>query len=124
MEKTFASFVCAAALVALASCSQGSNEQSLADNITKAAYNNDIAGVTQYFDTSLAPTVSRASLGVLSDQMHKLGNYKGLTETGTDLPARRYTFDAKFDRGDMTVFMRLDPDGKVAAYRVTAGAPQ
>lgn len=119
-----------AATVALAlglvACSGGGSgsEQKLADSVTRAVYNNDMAGVTGNFDSDLAPQVTRASLGVVSDQMHAMGSYQSLSETATDLPARRYTFDAKFDKGDMTVWMRLDADGKVAAYRVSPGAPQ
>ena len=117
-----------AAAVALAlglvACSGGSgSEQKLADTVTRAVYNNDMAGVTSNFSSDLAPQVTRASLGVISDQLHGMGNYQGLSETATDVPARRYTFDAKFDKGDMTVQMRLDAAGKVAAYRVSPGAP-
>ncbi|MDQ6766600.1 MAG: hypothetical protein M3Z41_02190 [Candidatus Eremiobacteraeota bacterium] len=112
-----------AAAFALAACSNAGSEQKIADTVTRAVYNNDMAGVTSNFDSALAPQVTRASLGVLSDTMHKMGNFQGLTETATDLPAHRYVFDAKFDRGDMTVQMRLDPDGKVAAYKVLPGSP-
>lgn len=110
----------------LAACSGaggGSDQQKLAENVTRAVYNNDMETVTANFSTSLTPQVTRASLGVLSDEMHTMGNLQGLTETDTDSPARRYTFDAKFDKGDMTVQMRLDGDGKVVAYRVIPGAP-
>ena len=92
--------------------------------MTQAAYNNDMAGVQNSLDSGLAPQVTRTSVAVLSDKMHSLGAYQGLTETATDIPAHRYTFDAKFEKGDMTVRMRFDPDGKVAGYRVTPGAPQ
>lgn len=108
----------------LTGCGGGNSETKLADSVTRAVYNNDMATVQSNFDSSLAPKVTRASLGLLSDKMHSLGNFQGLTETATDLPARRYMFDAKFDKGDMSVAMRLDPDGKIAAYRVVAGAPQ
>lgn len=113
-----------AVALGLGACSGNSgSEQKLADSVTRAVYNNDMSGVTSNFSTDVAPQVTRASLGVLSDQMHSMGNYQGLTETATDLPAKRYTFDAKFDKGDMTVQMRLDANGKIAAYRVSPGAP-
>jgi hypothetical protein len=109
----------------LAGCGGGGgNEQKVVDQVTRSVYNNDMAGVTANFDSSLAPQVTRASVGALSDQMHQFGTYQGLTETATDIPAHRYTFDAKFDKGDMTVQVRFDPDGKLlAAYRVSPGAP-
>ncbi len=113
-----------AVALGLGACSGNSgSEQKLADSVTRAVYNNDMSGVTSNFSTDVAPQVTRASLGVLSDQMHSMGNYQGLTETATDVPAKRYTFDAKFDKGDMTVQMRLDANGKIAAYRVSPGAP-
>lgn len=101
----------------------GNTETNLADQVTRAVYNNDTAGVSSNFDSDLAPQVTRASVGTLSDKMHALGNYQGLTEAATDVPSHRYTFDAKFDKGDMTVFVRLDTDGKIGAYRVVPGAP-
>ncbi len=108
----------------LVACSNAGSEQKLADSVTRAVYNNDMAGATANFSSDLTPQVTRASLGILSDTMHKMGNYQGLTETATDTPARRYTFDAKFDNGDMTVQMRLDASGKIVAYRVSPGTPR
>ncbi len=109
----------------LAGCGGSSGgPQKIADSTTRAVYNNDMGGVTANFDSTLAPQVTRASLGMLSDKMHELGNYQGITIAATDLPSKRYTFDAKFDNGDMTVVMRLDDDGKVAAYRIIPGAPK
>ena len=101
----------------------GNTETTLADQVTRAVYNNDMAGVTSNFNSDLASQVTRASVGTLSDKMHALGNYQSITEAATDIPSRRYTFDAKFDNGDMTVFVRLDTDGKIAAYRVVPGSP-
>jgi hypothetical protein len=113
-----------AVALGLGACSGNSgSEQKLADSVTRAVYNNDMSGVTSNFSSGVAPQVTRASLGMLSDQLHAMGNYQGLTETATDVPAKRYTFDAKFDKGDMTVQMRLDANGKIAAYRVSPGAP-
>jgi hypothetical protein len=109
-----------------AACSSsggGSDPKSLAESVTKAVYNDDMAGVTANFSNGLAPQVTRASLGAVSDQMHRLGNLQGLTEAMSDLPSKRYTYDAKFDNGDMTVMMRLDQSGKIVAYRVSPGAP-
>ena len=108
----------------VAGCGGGAgNEQKLADQVTRAVYNDDMAGVTANMDSDAAQQVTRASLGAVSDLMHRMGNYQGLTETGTDVPARRYTFDAKFDHGDLTVKLRLDPDGKIAGYHVVPGPP-
>jgi len=114
-----------ALVLGLAACSgsASTDPKSMAESVTKAVYNDDMAGVTGNFSGSLAPQVTRASLGELSDQMHRLGNLQGLTEAMSDLPSRRYTYDAKFDNGDMTVMMRLDGNGKIIAYRISPGAP-
>lgn len=113
-----------AVALGLAACSNNAgSEQKLADTVTRAVYNNDMTGVTSNFNSELAPQVTRASLGALSDTLHRMGAYQGSTEVATDLTKREYKFDAKFDKGDMTVIMRLDQDGKVAAYRVSPGSP-
>ena len=113
-----------AVALGLAACSgPAGSEQKLADTVTRAVYDNDMATATAQFDSQLVPQVTRASLGVASDAMHKLGNYQGLTEVATDSIKREYRFDAKFDKGDMTIVMRLDPDSKIAAYRVIPSAP-
>ena len=122
--KRYAIAATLAIVFGLAACaSNAGSEQKLADSVTRAVINNDMAGVTANFDSALTPQVTRASVGALSDTMNRLGGYQGLTLTATDLPSRRYTFDAKFEKGDMTVQMRLDSDGKIAAFRVVPGAP-
>jgi hypothetical protein len=111
--------------IGLTGCGGGSGgPQKIADDTTRAVYNNDMTAATANFDSGLAPQVTRASVGMISDQMHQLGNYKGLTVAGMDLPARKYAFDAKFDNGDMTVVLKLDDAGKIAAYRVMPGPPK
>ena len=104
----------------LAACGGNTNgaAQSTADAITKAAYNNDLQGVTASFDDALKPHVTHASVGVIADKMHALGDYQGLTFVASDPTKNEFTFRAKFSKGTMNVVERLDPDGKVAAYRV------
>ncbi|HEY5095397.1 MAG TPA: hypothetical protein VII69_09800 [Candidatus Eremiobacteraceae bacterium] len=107
--------------VVLAGCSSGpaaDRAQKLADDATKAVYNDDMAGLTANMNAALVPTVTRAQLGDLSDKMHALGSYDGLTPSGTDSLKSEYDFKAKFDKGTWTVMIKLDGDGKIAAYRV------
>jgi predicted component of type VI protein secretion system len=107
--------------VVLAGCSSGSaadRAQKLADDATKAVYNNDMAGLTANMNAALVPTVTRAQLGDLSDKMHAQGDYEGLTPAGSDTLKSEYDFKAKFTKGTWTVMVRLDGDGKIAAYRV------
>lgn len=120
----------AAALLAalsLAACGGGGNgnnggAQASADSTTKAAYNDDYAGVTQNFDDNLKQDVTRSEVGILSDRMHKAGQYQGLTFVSSDPNKNEYTYRAGFSNGTMNVVVRLDPDGKFAAYRVLAPA--
>lgn len=111
----------AALLALLAACSThaaGGAAQQEADRITRAVYDNDVDSATQNFDDAIKPQVTRTEVGIMSDQMHKLGDYKGLTHISDDATRNSYTYRGDFTNGSMNVVIRLDTDGKVAAYRV------
>ena len=103
------------AAVVLAGCAGG--EQKTAESTTRAVYDNNIDAVTQSFTPELAKQVSRAQLGQLSDLMHAKGDYKGLTETGSE-PDGAFDFRADFSNGSLIVKMKLDSSGKISGYRV------
>lgn len=107
-------------LAVLAGCSNGpaGAAQATADNVTKAVYANDMSSVDSNFDTMLQTQVNRAQVGVLSDKMHALGDYKGLSFVSSDPSKNEYTYRADFDKGIMNIVVRVDPDGKLAAYRI------
>ncbi len=109
-----------ALVLGLAACAgNGAGQaQSAADATTKAVYNDDANAVTQNFDDTLKNQVTRSEVGILSDQMHRYGDYKGLTYVSTDPAKNEYTYRADFSKGSMNVVLKLDPDGKIAAYRV------
>ncbi|MFN2449035.1 MAG: hypothetical protein ABR508_04470 [Candidatus Baltobacteraceae bacterium] len=110
------------AVLALAACAPNANSangaQGAADATTKAVYNDDASSVTQNFDDALRNQVTRSELGILSDQMHKMGDYHGLTFVTSDPNKSEYTYRAGFTKGAMNVVVRLDTDGKFSAYRV------
>ncbi len=111
----------AATVVGLSACAMGSpsdRAQKLADGATKAVYNDDLTALTANMNAALVPTVTRAQVGDLSDKLHALGDYQGLTLTASDSLKSEYDFDAKFTKGTWTVMVKLDADGKIAAYRV------
>jgi hypothetical protein len=117
-----------AAILALsvAGCASGSPSNralKLADDATKAVYGDDMSGLTANMNAALVPTVTRAQLGDLSDKMHALGDYQGLTPTSTDSLKSEYDFKANFTKGSWTVMVKLDADGKIAAYRVAPTSP-
>jgi hypothetical protein len=107
-------------LGALTACG-GGDPQSTANGVTRAVYDDSLASVAPYFDDATRAKVSRASVGVLSDKMHALGTYNGLTLLGSDATKQEYTYRASFSKGTMNVIVRLDGDGRVAAYRVFPG---
>ena len=109
----------AALAAALTACGGGNGgvAESTADTITKAVIANDTDTVQHNLDAALKPQITRASVGTLSDTMHKLGDYKGLTLLSSDAAKNEFTYRADFATGAMNVVIRLDPDGKAAAYR-------
>ena len=86
--------------------------------MTKAVYDDDVTTVQSHMDPSLQSQVSRGDVGTLSDKMHGLGAYKGLTYLDGDAAKSEFTYRADFEKGTMNVVVRVDNDGKLAAYRV------
>ncbi|HEY9179376.1 MAG TPA: hypothetical protein VIO32_01575 [Candidatus Baltobacteraceae bacterium] len=126
MTRTVAALVCGSFALALAACAAGGagQAQSLADSTTKAVYNDDANAVTAHFDDQLKPTVTRSEVGILSDQMHKQGDYQGVSLLSSDPNKNEFTYRANFSKGSMNVVLRLDQNGEIAAYRVLAPASQ
>lgn len=112
----------AAAAIALAvaavACAHRTEPLALASKTTQAVYDADYAATTANFDAALKAQVTTGSLRQLSAQMHGLGAYRFLTQTSADPDKGRYDYEAAFDKGTMLVQLRLDPDQKIAAYRV------
>jgi len=124
--KAVAALACGSFALALAACGGGGagQAQSLADSTTRAVYNDDPNGVTAHFDDQLKTQVTRSEVGILSDQMHREGDYHGLTFLSSNPNKNEYTYRANFSRGSMNVVMRLDPNGQIAAYRVLTPTTQ
>ena len=107
---------------ALGACANSSaspgTAQTTADNVTKAVYDDSIDGVMSNLDENEKQSVSRGEIGTMSDQMHKLGDYKGLTFLNADASKSEFTYRADFSGGTANVVVRLDSDGKLSAYHV------
>ncbi|HME81257.1 MAG TPA: hypothetical protein VKF82_04185 [Candidatus Eremiobacteraceae bacterium] len=110
--------VLAAGLVACSQSQHNSSPQDTATAIAQALYNNDYNGVIANFDDTLKGQATRTQVAMISDKMHSLGDFQGLSATKSDDDTRRYVYDAKFSKGDMTVELRLHANGQVAAYRI------
>jgi demethoxyubiquinone hydroxylase (CLK1/Coq7/Cat5 family) len=126
MRRVAAALVCGSFALALAACGGGGTgqAQSLADSTTKAVYNDDPDNVTAHFDDQLKSQVTRTQVAIISDKMHKQGDYQGLSFMSSDPNKNEYTYKANFSKGSLNVVMRLDQNGEIAAYRVLAPATQ
>src|SRR5579872_144190 len=111
------------AAVVTAGCAHRADPKAVADAVTKAVYNNDISQVSGDFNALIRPQLTRASVGALSDKMHAQGEYQGLEPVQNDPATSTYGYAAKFSNGSMLVCMKLDHDGKIAAYRVEPLGP-
>lgn len=126
-SKALASSALTGALVswALAACSGsagGGTPQQVAERVTRAVYANDLNTTIGAFDDTMQRNVTRAQLGDLSDRMHELGAFTSIVQRSGTADTGRYEFDASFTGGMMLVQMRIDPGGKIGAYRVTPEA--
>ena len=107
-----------AAAIALSACAAQSPQRAV-DQTTRALYEGNRDAVVANFDDGLKPQVTRAQVGAISDAMHMLGKYKGLQPAQGGSGDGRYDYTANFDHGSMLVMVRVDPDGRIGAYRVT-----
>jgi hypothetical protein len=104
--------------IAACGCARNVTPQDLADATTRAVYSADYDGTTAHFDDALKTQVTRKSVGDLSDRMHAYGTYHGLKQVTSDPASGRYQYEASFDKGPIAVLLRVDPDGRIAAYRI------
>ncbi|HEX3551471.1 MAG TPA: hypothetical protein VHT53_13890 [Candidatus Elarobacter sp.] len=91
----------------------------MADAATRGVYDADYDRTTQNFDGALKLQVTRQSIGQLSDRMRALGTLQQFTPASSNADKGRYDYQATFDKGSMLVQIRLDPNGKIGAYRVS-----
>ncbi len=121
--KLHVAFAAVAFAIAASACAQNHvDPQVLADQTTRSVYDADYAGTTAHMDDAAKAQVTRSSLGDLSDKMHALGAYQGLKPNSSDPSTGRYVYEASFDKGTMLIELRMDPDQKIAAYRVVPQA--
>ena len=112
----------AAALIVLALCACGGSSatspQKAVDETTQAVYNDDLNAMQSHFDDSLTKQVAIDGVKSLSQKLKAFGAYKGLTQTAADANGGRYDYNAAFDNATMAVHVRMDGDGRIAAYRI------
>ncbi len=107
------------AFVAVACAAQSqADPQQTAEKITRAVYANDLGTTVANFDDETKKSVTREALGDMSDKMHALGDLTSLAQKSANPDTGRYEYDAHFTSGTLLVQLRIDPSGKVGAYRV------
>ena len=102
------------------------NPTRLADTITRAVYDNKADTARSYFNDDLKSQIQDFQVLFMSQTMHRLGSYDGVKIARADVDHGRYAYRAFFSRGKMEVRLRIDQDGKAAAYRIVpipAGQP-
>ena len=104
--------------IGLIACGGGSSPQTLADGTTKAVYDDDVNAMQARFDDDLRKQVTIDQIATISQKLHALGAYKGLQQTASDSTKNRYDYSAQFDQATVPVHLRLDADGRIAAYRL------
>jgi len=111
----------AALALALASCAGENHYEQLADQVTRAIVANDMRPVEKEFNALARPQLeNRARVGELSDELGALGTFKrSHEEVVAGETAGVHTFSAEFAKATWRIQMRIDSDGKIAAFRIT-----
>ena len=102
----------------LSSCGVAHTPERLADQTTRALYEDNHDAAVANFDEHLKLRVTRERVGAISDEMHSLGRYKGLSAPRINKGNGRFNYTANFDRGTMIVMVMVDPAGRIAAYHL------
>lgn len=108
-------------LLALCACGgsgSATSPEKVVNDTTAAVYNDDLNAMQTHFDDALRKQVTIDGVATLSQKLHSFGSYKGITQTAADANGGRYDYSAAFDNATMTVHVRMDPDGHIAAYRI------
>ena len=107
-------------VLALCACSNGgaTSPQKVANETTEAVYSDDLNAMQSHFDDALRKQVTIDGVGSLSQKLHAFGAYQGLTQTAADENGGRYDYSAAFDTTTMALHVRMDQDGRIAAYRI------
>jgi hypothetical protein len=107
-------------LTACGAHSPADDAKAAADSVTRSIYANDYDAAVAPFEDATKKTMTRDEVGQLSQGMHALGDYTSLTQRSADPDTGKYQYDAAFTNGTLLVQLRVDPDGKIGAYRVQA----
>ncbi len=118
--RTLALSAAATLVLGLCACGggAGTSPEKVTNETTQAVYNDDLNAMQAHFDGPLQKQVTIDGVNTLSQKLHAFGAYKGLTQTAADETGGRYDYSAAFDNATMAVHVRVDQDGRIAAYRI------
>jgi hypothetical protein len=102
----------------LCACGGGGATAKVVSDTTAAVYNDDLNAMQSHFDDALRQQVTIAGVSSLSQKLHAFGAYKGVTQTAADQAGGRYDYNAAFDNATLAVHVRMDQDGRIAAFRI------
>jgi hypothetical protein len=107
-------------VVAFALFHHKSHYASIADDVTQAIANNNMAPVADEFNAIRRPELAdRGKVGRLSDMVIALGAFKGSTEiTPAGSPPGFHEFTETFANGTLDEKYELDSDGKIVKFHI------
>ncbi|MBV8425581.1 MAG: hypothetical protein JO349_10320 [Candidatus Eremiobacteraeota bacterium] len=93
-----------------------SRQERLVTRIVTAVQNNDMAPVASDFDAQARESMTREKVGHLSDLLAPMGKIKNVEETTGKNAGALHTYVVHFEKGDWSVEMPLDIDGKAKGF--------
>jgi hypothetical protein len=98
--------------------------EKIANELTVAVQNNDLAGVQKLQNAETATHVNRGIVGRLADRFAPLGKIKSVKE---DTPAgttdRRHEFVVTFEKGTIYEDIGFDPEDKIVHFNPSLEKP-
>jgi len=117
--RTIVYAVAGLAALALGACGgAATSPEKMSNETTLAVYNDDLNAMQTHLDDALQKQVTLEGVAALSQKLHSFGPYRGLTQIAADPNGGRFDYTATFDHATMTVHIRTDADGRLAAYRI------
>ena len=106
------------AVLAFAACGGARRSKRPPMTPPKAVYNDDLNAMQSHFDAALQKQVTIDGVTRSRSNCMPSAPIKASRRSAADASAGRYDYDAAFDNATMAVHVRVDGDGKLAAYRI------
>ena len=123
MMKTTRTLALGLLVCSLVSCA-GNHDMAMADQITRAVINNNMAPVIGDFDPSIKDQVTRVRVAELSDELNDQGTYQGLKQDASWCRTGYLCYDVQFSKRPYREMMKVGSDGKVQYWWIRSAPPQ